>query len=162
MIIDTTECPIATTLGAAYSGYKKKHTFKYELGIAIGTGKFVWAPTPGLLGPNADQDSFRYFGIATVFQPWELFLGDGHYVGLPHCFFPTIASMTKRDRKIRSYIEHAIGRLKKWSCLETPWRHKYEIHYVVFGVCVHITNMMLDEQPLFHLPHHSLWEFEKD
>lgn len=67
-----------------------------------------------------------------------------------------MAAMSKRDRKIRSYIEHAIGRLKNWGCLLLGDINMSII--LLHLVFVHISNMMFDEQPLCHLPHHSLWE----
>ena len=33
IIIDTTECKVNTSLAGFYSGYKKEHTIKYEVGI---------------------------------------------------------------------------------------------------------------------------------
>lgn len=63
MAIDTTECPVATTLAATYSGYQKDHTLKYELGAQIATGRIVWSPIPSLLGPEADQNVLEFFGV---------------------------------------------------------------------------------------------------
>ena len=46
MIVDSTECPIQRPCKVLqeifYSGKKKKHTLKYEIGVSIQTGLIVW------------------------------------------------------------------------------------------------------------------------
>lgn len=60
-----------TTFKATYSGYKKKHTLKYEVACAIDTGIIVWAPVPGFFGPYADQDLLRFYKIFNKMDPNE-------------------------------------------------------------------------------------------
>jgi len=81
IIIDTTECKVNTSLAGFYSGYKKEYTIKYEVGIGSVNQKFVWAPIPGLPGPDADQDSYKFYKLAEQIGDNEEILGDGHYVG---------------------------------------------------------------------------------
>jgi hypothetical protein len=148
VVVDTTECEIHSTLNATYSGYKKKFTFKYEVGVQIASGKAVWAPVPGLLGPDADQDSFYYFGIYKHMERGEKFLGDGHYVGLPYSLIEKREEMTNEIREVRAIVEHFFARLKQFECLKSPWRHSLDKHFVVFNVCVQLTNIKLDFEPL--------------
>ena len=59
----------------------KEHTIKQEVGISTVNQKFVWAPIPGLPGPDADQDSYKFYKLAEQIGDNEEILGDGHYVG---------------------------------------------------------------------------------
>lgn len=153
VVIDTTECPIASTFRATYSGYKRDHTFKYELGVQIASGEIVWAPTPGFLGPEADQNVFGENKIIDLMLPNEKFVGDGHYIGLPHSLIQTPEKMTENVAHVRAIIEHVFGRLKEFHCLATAWRHNENFHYVAWQVCVHVTNMKLTESPIHEHPH---------
>ena len=70
-------------MAATYSGYKKKHTLKYEIACNITNGIIVWAPVPGALGPSADQDLLMYYKIFDNMLEDEFYLGDGHYLNEP-------------------------------------------------------------------------------
>ncbi len=155
-VIDTTECPIACGLTATYSGYKKYNSLKYELGVSVASGRFVWAPTPGLLGPDSDTDCFFHFKIWERFLPGEMFLGDGHYSGLPFSFVPSGSELTIEDQHVRAIVEHAIGKLKHWHCLSVPWHHDLSLHHVAFSVCVNVTNIQFEFQPCHKHPHELL------
>lgn len=158
IVVDTTECPVASTEDVLYSGYKGKETLKYEVGVAIGTGRFVWAPTPGLLGPDSDQFCYRFFGLTSRLRAFELVLGDSHYIGESHSYVKSSSEYTKLVKRVRVIIENAINRLKKWNVLVLPWRHAVEIHHVVFTLVVHIANIEMENNPIRTLPHPALWD----
>jgi hypothetical protein len=48
----------------------------------------------------------------------------------------------------RVIVENAFGRLKNFHILAAPFRHALEKHHVVWRVCVEITNMKIDYEPL--------------
>lgn len=134
---------------------------KYEAAISLGTGLFVWCPVPGTRGPTADQTLFHKYGIAGKMDENELFLGDGHYIGLPHSFVQTLHQMKQLNEKVghvRAIVEHAFSRLKDFNCLVAPFRHSLCMHHVVFKICIHVTNLKFKYQPLHQLPHRLLWE----
>lgn len=147
LLIDTTECPVASTSAATYSGYKKNNTFKYEAAVGITSGKFHWAPIPGDTGPTADETVFKKNNITRFLQNNEFILGDGKYKNVSHAI-PHHEETKKIRQQVRSLIENAFGRLKHFHCLVYPWRHSLEKHHVVFRVCIHITNITIDFKPL--------------
>jgi hypothetical protein len=157
MAIDTTECPVRSDISALYSGYKQEHTLKYEAACHIATGEFVWAPEMGLLGPDADQDVFQFNHITKYMLDHEMFLGDGHYVGLPHSWAHTKTQMTDEVGHVRAIIEHAFCRLKQFHCLVLLWRHDYAKHHMAWKICVHVTNIKMKDEPLHKHPHELLF-----
>ena len=152
MAIDTTECPVATTLASTYSGYKEDHTFKYELNVQITTGEIVWAPTPGLLGPDSDGDTLKFFGIEKKMMKGELYLGDGHYVGKEKSLIMYPEDMTDDVGHVRAIVEHAFARIKQNNCLHDHWRHGLQNHWMIWKICVHLTNIKF-EDALHKHPH---------
>jgi len=151
--LDVSECPVATSLASLYSGYKKKHTLKYECGCKISTGRIVWAPVPGLLGTQADVDCFYFYQIYKQMQEGEKFVGDGHYIGLPKSLVQTPQEMTVDIGHVRAIIEHVFHRIKEFDCLAQPWRHGVEHHWIVWKIVVNITNIKFEFDPVHKLPH---------
>lgn len=149
LIIDTTECPIRCQLNATYSGYKKDHTFKYEIACQVVTGRICWAPFTTLLGPDSDKDVFYFHKLCDNLKDGEKILGDLHYSGLSHSFIKKKEEMTVDIRNVRGTIEHVIRRLKQgYHCLDHPWRHSLDKHCHAFNVAVHLTNIRFLFEPL--------------
>ena len=117
----------------------------------------MWAPIPGLLGPDADQDCYRYFKIFDQMLDDEYILGDGHYVGLPKSKITSLTQLTKEVSHVRAIIEHVNERVKNWHILHCPYRHNIKSHHVVFKLCVHITNLQMKYAPVHDHPHPSLY-----
>lgn len=117
----------------------------------------MWAPTPGVLGPDSDQFTFRFNNLVSQLQPSELFLGDSHYIGELCSLAQRKPDYTKLLKSVRVIVENAIDRLKKWYALYTPWRHAIEIHHVIFKIIVHIANIEMEDHPLQTVPHPALW-----
>jgi len=148
LIIDTSEFTLLNNNAVFYSGYKKANTLKYEGAVQISIGKFHWAPTPGQPGPTSDQVVFRLNGLAEKLENGELIIGDGKYITLPHCLEHTFENEEARI-KVRQIVENAWGRLKeKFHCMWLPWRHDVTKHHVAFKVCINLTNIIFDFNPL--------------
>ena len=131
---------------------------KYEGGVSLYSGEFVWAPLPGVRGASGDQTCFKNYGMATHMLDEEKFLGDTHYCGLPKSLCPTVKYYKDNKiilGKVRSIVEHAFRRVKIFQCMEVPWRHNITGHERAFKVCVHITNVIFRTHPL-HKEHNPL------
>jgi hypothetical protein len=48
---------------------------------------------------------------------------------------------------VRVLVEHAIMRIKNFTCLRIPWRHDITLHPVVFNVCSQITSIGMWQHP---------------
>ena len=88
VVVDATECPIQRPLepwieSSTYSGYKKRHTLKYEVAVTeeTGTPVHVKGPYPG---PTADVTIFQE-SLKVKMQLLNLppGLADGTYQGEP-------------------------------------------------------------------------------
>jgi len=81
---------------------------------------------------------------------WELWLGDGHYIGLPN-----VASPFRKDHTLtpdelryniihsfyRSRVEHAVQRIKIHDMLTDTYRGSWEVLTWAMKVIVHTTNV---------------------
>lgn len=158
--IDTTECPVASGFKAIYSGYKKKHTLKYEAAVSLYSREFVWAPVPSVRGPEADQTAFNFYKIYEHMLEDELFIGDGHYAGLCKSMVGTLDEFRiVKDyySKVRAIVEHAFNRLKNFNCMAQPWRHDVTAHWRAYKICLHVTNIIFRIKPLHKEPHPFLF-----
>eukprot|EP01118_Nematostelium_gracile_P017052 TRINITY_DN7174_c0_g1_i2.p1 TRINITY_DN7174_c0_g1~~TRINITY_DN7174_c0_g1_i2.p1 ORF type:complete len:163 (-),score=20.18 TRINITY_DN7174_c0_g1_i2:166-654(-) len=83
-IIDGTKCklnrPNEEIQELFYSGKKKMHTMKYEVGVSIDLGHIIWisGPYPGKVH---DSTMYKDGGIGDHLIPNELVLGDKGYRG---------------------------------------------------------------------------------
>jgi hypothetical protein len=131
MIVDATECPIQRPCSKIqevfYSGKKKKHTMKYEIGISIQTGLIVWLGG-GVSGAVHDM-TIAKDGLLQQY-PDKLFISDKGYFGNEQFITPFKSPSTEAEqlwnsilRSLRVSVEHTYGRIKIFHCLNTPWRH---------------------------------------
>jgi len=127
------------------------------VGCCISTGRIVWAPVPGLMGPDADQDSYYFFKIFEEMGEDEFILGDGHYAGVFKSKLKNLSELTKDVQHVRAIIEHVNGRIKNWNIMFAPFRGAIEKHHVVFKLCTHITNLQFFYEPVHKTPHHLLY-----
>jgi hypothetical protein len=58
-----------------------------------------------------------------------------------------ILNLFIRQRRVR--IERVLGRLKRNICVVVPWRHPIEKHQTMMRVLCRLTNLHLEDQPLF-------------
>jgi len=55
-------------------------------------------------------------------------------------------NLNVRGRRVK--VENVIGRMKRFKCLKTEWRHAIEKHALVTRVVAKLTNIHLIDQPL--------------
>jgi len=157
LIIDTTECSIQRNRNKDiqrifFSGKKKKHTIKYEIGVNIINGfiHWIWGPVPGTIH---DFKIVELSGIVESLEENERILGDKAYVGNDCIITPLKKPQTEIEfafnsviNRWREKVEHTIGRLKAFNCLTVPWRHDISLHSIVFNVISQIVNIELHFQ----------------
>jgi hypothetical protein len=84
IIVDGTECRIQRPNGSVqrvfYSGKKKCHTIKYEIGVRITDGKLLWINGP-YPGKTHDKTMLEGGDLCSYLLPGETLLGDKGYQG---------------------------------------------------------------------------------
>jgi hypothetical protein len=135
-----------------YSGKKKQHTIKYEIGVSIHTGLIVWL-SGGVSGAVHDL-TIAKDGILKE-HPDRLFIGDKGYSGHENIITPFKSPQTEAELQwnkilgaVRVSVEHTFGRIKSFHCLNTPWRHNILYHPIVFYVITNLVNFDLLFYPI--------------
>jgi len=140
-----------------YSGKHRAHVVKWECAVQINTGRLCWFSDP-FKGRRHDLTILRRSGILDQLQAGEKILGDKAYVGEASLITPfknKPEGLTQEEMNHnqavnheRAIIERFFGRLKEFRCLKIDWRHSLEKLNWCFVVCLNITNMKLEENPL--------------
>jgi len=90
-IVDGTECPIGRPKNSIqnvfYSGKKKRHTIKYEIGCRITDGFIVWVKGP-YPGSQNDITMYRNYKMEESLLENEWVLADRGYQGAEKCVVP--------------------------------------------------------------------------
>jgi hypothetical protein len=160
MALDATECPIERPLDwltqrQYYSGKKKRHTIKYEVGVHLSTGRIIWL-VGGIPGSVHDVKIAASNGIVDQILNGEWILADKGYTDSELPFLtPFKNPQTDEEVQWNSYInqaraivENTYGRIKSFGCVKSIWRHDLELHPIAFkAVCI-LVNMDLDVHPL--------------
>ena len=135
-----------------YSGKKKQHTLKYEIGISIHTGLIVWLGG-GVSGSTHDLTIAKDQLLQTHSD--KIFIGDKGYVGHEQILTPFKSPKTETEElwnsifsKVRVSVEHVYGRIKIFQCLNVPWRHNILYHPIVFHVITNLVNFDLIFYPI--------------
>ena len=122
-----------------YSGKKKAHTVKTQVGVDEGDGRIVDIP-PSVPGPMADLTLLKGSGLLPRLPPGVGVLGDLAYVGV-NDLEPGVTGATPRRKprgqprpaediayntafaRRRVTVEHSIGRMRCYECLSQRDRH---------------------------------------
>lgn len=159
MVLDATECPIEkpidwTTQNRYYSGKKKKHTIKYEVGVQINTGKIVWV-AGGLPGSIHDLTMAKSCRIIGTLLPGERILADKGYTGDDHFLVPFKSPGSESERmwnkginETRVIVENTYNRIKVFNCLKSTWRNDIDLHIFAFSVSCEIVNIEVSLFPI--------------
>lgn len=162
VVIDATECvlsrPSNTLLGnILYSGYKKKHTFKYEVTVSEKDGIPLSIIGP-VAGPTADIEIYRLRVRGILKKRKWLGLADGTYQGdYKFLVVPPrpYKNLTDKQRlfhmklsKRRVIVENFFSRVKNFQCLCSRWRHNIYKHKWAFHVIVNSISIDLEYKPL--------------
>jgi hypothetical protein len=123
----------------SYSGKKKAHTVKTQVGVDERDGRIVDMP-PSVRGPTADLTLLKGSGLLPRLPPGVGVLGDLAYVGVD-AVQPGVRGATPRRKprgqprpvadgayntafaRRRVPVEHVIGRLRRYECLSQRDRH---------------------------------------
>ena len=159
MVVDVTECPLQRPSNfyfqrEVYSGRTHQHSLKYEVGVELTTGLYVWfqGAYPGSWN---DLTIARSSGLLTKLKPGELLLADKIYVGEPQIITPFKEPKSEIEEKINSIlyshriiVENSLSRIKTFNCTQQKWRHSPFFHSKVFKVLINILNIDLYFGPL--------------
>jgi len=115
-----------------------------------------------LTGPHVAYDGHIFTNTSTrhPMYPWELWLGDGHYIGLPN-----VASPFRKDHVLstdelryniihsfyRSRVEHAVRRIKIHAMFQSKYRGSWEALSWAMKVIGHTTNVENRLRPKYAL-----------
>jgi len=156
LAIDGTDCPIQrpsdwNVQKFFYSGYKKKHSVKYEVGVNWVTGLICWVAGP-TGGSRHDITLCRQQGILSqrhLLDRGEMCWADKGYIGKDGLFITPVKN-PQNDLELgwnhfvhshRWIVENVLDRLKNFRCLSVKWRHSLMLHGIVFNVICNITNV---------------------
>ena len=159
MVVDVTECPLEHPSNfdfqrVIYSGRYHQHSLKYEVGVELNSGLFVWfqGAYPGSWN---DLTIIRSSGLLELLEVGELILADKIYVGEPQIITPFKAPKDEIEREMNSIIysyriivENSLSRIKTFNSTRTKWRHSPFLHSKVFKVLVNILNIDLQFRPI--------------
>lgn len=140
-----------------YSGKSKKHVIKYEVGVNIKTGEIAWI-FGGVPGSVHDLTIARNSGILNLLDEGELIMADKAYVGQWQFVTPFKRTETQEKvefnlelGRVREIVEHSLGRIKKFRCLSTKWRHNLNLHHIAFYVVASLINIEFFFSPVKQL-----------
>ena len=122
---------------------------RYEIGIAIEIPKLVWANAPFPCGTYSDLRIFRE-RLKLKLQMDEFVLCDRGYTD-EKCIQPQ-GDQHRNDRTlliIRALHEIFNKRMKQFNVLKNRFRHDLGFHVYCFYAVLHVTHLMMDEEPLF-------------
>lgn len=154
MSVDGVDCQLAKSYVKEYWSYKFKHSgLRYEVGLCIPTGKIVWWHGPFHPGEWNDDMIFQE-GLAQELSPGELVECDLGYRGSAP-FWTRVPDGTEEigreeiSAKVRLRHETCNKRIKQYNILAVRYRHDVMRHQIYFGAIVALTNLALEEEPLF-------------
>lgn len=171
-IVDGTEVPIPTPpthqQRLLFYSRKKRYAIKYQFHVRLSDGIILGVDGP-FPGSSPDINIFkRLGGLETSLLEGEQILGDKGYQGSNKVLHPTKVPRKRRNEVVRDLepwqkrvnlyirqrrvrIERTLGRLKRFASLTTPWRHPIDKHQRTMGVLARVTNLHLEDQPLFRV-----------
>eukprot|EP00732_Lithocolla_globosa_P002470 Lithocolla_globosa_v1_NODE_1633_length_2432_cov_179.110644.p1 type:complete len:320 gc:universal NODE_1633_length_2432_cov_179.110644:1045-86(-) len=157
-LVDTTFCPVnrpkdEETQRALYSGKHKRHGLKYEVGVRVEDGAFVWY-TESIPGSVVDN-KIPPLGLEGMLAPGEVCGGDKAYQGLDYFIVPYRGELSHDQTKwnddfsrVRIMVERPFARVKRYKCMSTRWRHSLAKHGKVFDVVLQIVQIDMKMNPL--------------
>lgn len=166
LVIDGTDCPIDRPSRRAdrnlfSNGRHKENTYgrynvKYTVAVQVVSGKicFVSPPVPG---SKTDIRALKECNLFNLLDDCENVLADKGYQGHPHCLSPfkgkNISSSEEAFNEVhasvRQIVECLFSRMKIFRVLNKRFNCSLWKHYAVFNVCAQITNISLDQSPLW-------------
>lgn len=148
---------------AYYSGKKKRHTVKSQVGVDEETGRVVHVP-PSAPGPTADLKLLGRSRLLGRLPKGVGLIGDKAYIGAGE-LRPGVVCTTPRRKprgqprpaadvrynravsRRRIVVEHTIRRLRVFQCLTQVNRHGRKRHEVRVRAVAGLVNRMIDARP---------------
>jgi hypothetical protein len=148
---------------AYYSGKKKRHTVKSQVGVDEETGRVVHVP-PSAPGPTADLKLLGRSRLLGCLPTGVGLIGDKAYIGAGE-LRPGVVCTTPRRKprgqprpaadvrynravsRRRIVVEHTIRRLRVFQCLTQVNRHGRKRHEVRVRAVAGLVNRMIDARP---------------
>jgi len=115
-----------------------------------------------LTGPHVLYDGHIFYNTLNQHQmfDWELWLGDGHYIGVPQLLAPFRRDHNLSNHEIaynaihafyRARVEQCIRRIKIHSMFTNEYRGSWEVLYWSMKIIVHTTNVEQRFRPKYAL-----------
>jgi hypothetical protein len=166
VLVDTFEQPTHRPTRrprAYYSGKKKRHTLKSQVGVDEETGRVVHVP-PSVPGPTADLNVLKRSRLLGCVPAGVGVIGDKAYIGAAG-LRPNVVCVTPRrkprgrpcppeDRRYnravsrrRIGVEHAIRRRRVFQALTQVNRHGRTKHEYRVRAVAGLVNRMIDARP---------------
>lgn len=131
---------------------------RYEVAVCIQTGIPVWTNGPYPCGTWPDLKIARH-ALVDALDPGERYIADGGYRdGNKHSVTPTGRNNFSDRQKavVRARHETYNKRLKDWGALKQQYRHKLELHTIVFRSIANILQVGIrNGEPLFQLEYND-------
>ena len=175
ILIDTTECPISRSKKkdvqqATWSGYKHRHTLKYELGLSEKKGVPVWVSGP-YVGPEHDLTIFSQKLEKLMKKKGWVGYADGTYYSKKYSSLLNAPQRRKRKKKgekkrreiyrspeekerakmisrKRIKVENFFGRMKYFRVLSERFRYPLKLHAVFFYLIAQLVTEDMAFRPL--------------
>lgn len=166
VLVDTFEQPThrpKRRQRADYSGKKKRHTLKSQLGVDEGSGRVVHVP-PSASGPTADLKLLKRSRLLGCLPKGVGVIGDKAYIGAAD-LRPGVGCATPRRKprgkprppedtrynravsRRRIGVEHTIRRLRVFQALAQVNRHGRTKHEQRVRAVAGLVNRMIDTRP---------------
>ena len=166
VLVDTFEQPThrpRRRQRAYYSGKKKRHTLKTQVGVDEASGRIVHVP-PTVPGPSSDLTLLKESGLLGRLPAGVGVIGDKAYIGAGE-LRPGVVCTTPRRKprgkprpaadvrynravsRRRIVVEHTIRRLRVFQCLTQVNRHGRKRHEVRVRAVAGLVNRMIDARP---------------
>jgi hypothetical protein len=133
------------TADGYYSGKKQQHTVKSQVVVDVETGKVAAVPPESVPGPTSDLTLLKQSELLDRLPPEVGAMGDLAYVGMDKVRADGPAQTPRRKprgqprpaedvvynryfARRRVIVEHTIGRLRRFQCLNQPDRHHRQHH----------------------------------
>ena len=156
MSVDGTDCRINEPKPFDRKWYSHKFRaagVRYEVALSLRRSEIVWINGPFPCGRFPDITIFRN-GLKHRLRRGERVLADRGYRGDESCNIPNPndnADVSKLKADLRARHETVNARLKSFSILNTKFRHDLNKHAKVFRAVVVITQVNLQDEPLFNV-----------
>lgn len=158
--VDGVDCPVQETSPfdpTLWSHKLNNAGLRYEIGVAVQTGKIVWVNGPYPPGPWPDLRIFRHRLMHNLDEN-EFIVGDGGYKDGttfvvskywgPEWFQTMTANVMSRHETINS-------RFKKFKILSTVYRHGVDNHGDTFAAIANVVQIELETHPAFSVEYND-------